>query len=213
VVSLGGDFDPDVRREVRCPDRNAEVEASCFEHPAFAELYARAVADVADRRLEPATRKAAARALAFLLRETLVDERVATDVLAALKGSLDQSRIVRTLLRALRDLLSDHERTTRWTRRVADRALREGHLPSFVSAMRILVEEPHFDGMVPALWRLSILRAVEVPQLSPCVVLYVRAYASRFPEHSWRWVRIARVRSTIACLRRRPTPADFADAE
>ncbi|NVL68004.1 hypothetical protein, partial [Escherichia coli] len=84
----------------------------------------------------------------FLLREQVVTERVTTDALTAIYRSLDLAAVVRTLLLGLRDALGDHERVTQWTRGVADRALREGHLPSFVSAVRILVELRGYDGVV-----------------------------------------------------------------
>jgi hypothetical protein len=52
---------------------------------------------VVDRRLDGRERKAAARALAFLLREGAT-ERTATDVLSVLHRSLDMPYVVRTLL-------------------------------------------------------------------------------------------------------------------
>lgn len=93
-----------------------------FEYRPFEELYSRALTDVVDRRLELAERSAAARTLAFLLREQLVSERVATDVLTALHRSLDLSKVVRTLLLGLRDALGDNEQVTEWTRGAAGRA-------------------------------------------------------------------------------------------
>lgn len=183
-----------------------------FEHPAFEALYSRLLRDVADRRLEPATRKAAARALAFLLREQLVSERVITDVLTALHRSLDLSKVVRTLLLGLVGV-SPSEKMTEWVCDVADRSLRAGHLPSFVSAMRILVDLPDYDGTVPTRWRLALLRAVEMPDVAPRILMLTRTYARRFPEESWWWLRTLRVRSTIASLRRRAKAADFAEAE
>lgn len=186
--------------------------ASPFEYPAFEGVYLSVLRDVADRRLEPATRKAAARALAFLLRERFVDEAVTTDVLIALHRSLDLSPAVRTLLLGLRTALDDHEKITQWTRAVVDRALGEGHLASFLAAMRILVEQRDYDGRVPARWRLSVLRAAEVPELNPRVLLFVREYARRFPVESWRWIRLARIRSTIAILRRHAPATAFEEA-
>lgn len=185
---------------------------SPFEHPAFETLYSQVLRDVADRRLEPATRKAAARALAFLLREQLVSERVLTDVLTALHRSLDLSKVVRTLLLGLVGV-SPPEKMTAWTKSVADLALTEGHLSSFVTAMRIVVELRDFDGTVPTRWRLSILRAAEMPDIAPRIFMLTRTYARRFPEESWWWLRTLRVRSTIASLRRRATASDSAEAE
>lgn len=181
------------------PPPTSEPESQ-FEHPAFGGFYLRVLRDVADRRLEPATRKAAARALAFLLREQLVDERVTTDVLTALHKSLDVPKVVRTLLLGL-VAVSAPEMIAEWTRAVADRALREGHFASFVTAMRILVELCDYDGTVPTRWRLAILRAVEVPELAPRVIRFTRAYARRFPAESWRWTHEARVRGMVESLR------------
>ena len=183
-----------------------------FEHPAFEALSSRVLRDVADRRLEPATRKAAARALAFLLREQLVSERVITDVLTALHRSLDLSKVVRTLLLGLVGV-SPPEKMTEWTKSVADLALIQGHLSSFVTAMRIVVELRDFDGTVPTRWRLALLRAVEMPAIAPRIFMLTRTYARRFPEESWWWLRTLRVRSTIASLRRRATASDSAEAE
>lgn len=182
-----------------------------YEHPAFGDLYARVLRDVADRGLEPETRKAAARAIAFLLREQLVTERVATDVLTAMHRSLDLPKVVRTLLLGLVGV-SAPEKIAVWTRAVADRALREGHLPSFISAMRVLVELPGYDGRVPTRWRLSILRAAENRELPRRVLLFAREYARRFPAESWRWIRLARIRSTIAILRRHVPATAFEEA-
>jgi hypothetical protein len=184
------------------PLRSSEPE-SPFEHPALEAMYTRVLRDVADRRLHERERKAAARTLAFLLRERIVDEAVATDVLTAIHRALDLSKVVRTLLLGLRDALGDHERVTEWTRAVADRSLREVHLASFVTAMRILVELRDYDGTVPTRWRLSLLRAVEVPELAPRVLRFARAYARLFPAESWRWIREARVRGMVASLRGR----------
>lgn len=171
-----------------------------FEHPAFEPLYSRVLRDVADGRLEPATRKAAARAIAFLLTERVVDEAVVTDILTALHKSLDLSKVVRTLLLALREALGDHEKIAEWTRRAVDRASKEAQLPAFVSALRVLVDLRDYDGTVPTRWRLSLLRAVEIPGLSPGLLLLTRAYGRRFGGDSW-WLRTVRVRSTIAMLR------------
>ena len=170
---------------------------SPFEHPAFELLYARALRDVADRRLDERQRKAAARALAFLLRERFVDEAVATDVLTVLHRSLDASKIVRTLLLGLVGV-SSPEKIAVWTRAVADRALREGHLPSFISAMRVLVELPGYDGRVPTRWRLSILRAAGT--LPRRVLPLAKAYARRFPSDSWPWIRRAHAGGMVAVL-------------
>lgn len=185
---------------------------SPFEYAPFESLYSLALRDTADRKLDERERKAAARAVAFLLREQLVTERIATDVLTAIRRSLDLSTVVRTLLIGLRDTLGDDERASAWTATTADRALAEGQLPSFISAMRILVELRGYDGVVPTRWRLSVLRAAEVRELAPRVLILARAYAQRFPRESWSWIRMARVRSTIASLRRRATAADFEEA-
>lgn len=186
-------------------------QESPFEHPSFELLYMQVLDHVADRRLDERQRKAAARAVGFLLREQVVNEAVTTDVLTAIHASLDLAAVVRTLLLGLVGV-SAPEKITEWTRAVADRALREGKLPSFVAAMRILVELRDYDGEVPTLWRLSILRAVEVPELAPRVLLVVKTYAHRFPEQSWPWVRQARTRSMVAVLRRRVTVAEMREA-
>lgn len=185
---------------MKTPPRPSEPEGP-FEHPVFENLYSRVIRDLADRRLDERTRKAAARALAFLLREQLLDELTSSDVLAALQRSLDAAKIVRTLLLGLRDALGDHERITEWARTAVDRALREGHLASFVAAMRILVDLRDYDGTVPTRWRLAILRAVQVPKLTPQVGLFAETYRHRFPVESWHWVSEARVRSMVASLR------------
>lgn len=180
---------------------------SAFEHPVFKHLYARVLRDVADRRLDERTRKAAGRALAFLLREQVVTERVTTDVLAVLNRTLDVSNIVRTLLLGLADV-SAPEKIAEWTRAVADRALAEGHLPSFISVMRILVELPGYDGTVPTRWRLSILRAAETQGLPRRVLLLAKAYARRFPSESWPWIRRAHAGGMVAMLVGRVTSAE-----
>lgn len=185
---------------------------NAFEYAPFASLFVVALRDAADRKLDERERKAAARAVVFLLREQLITERIASDVLTAIRRSLDLSAVVRTLLIGLRDTLGDHERASAWTAAAADRALAEGQLPSFISAMRILVELRGYDGVVPTRWRLSIVRAAEVRELAPRVLILARAYTQRFPRESWRWIRMARVRSTIASLRRRATAADFEEA-
>lgn len=189
------------------PSRASEPE-SPFEHPSFETLYARALRDVVDRRLDNRTRAAAARALAFLLREQLVTERVATDTLIALHRSLDLSKVVRALLLGLVGV-SAPEKIAEWTRAVADRALREGHQPSFISTMRILVELPGYDGTVPTRWRLSILRAAETRELPRRVLLLAKAYARRFPSESWPWIRRARAGCMIAVLVGRVTTAEI----
>lgn len=183
-----------------------------FEHPSFQPLYARVLRDVADRRLDERERKAAARTLAFLIREQLVDERVLTDVLTVLHRSLDASKIVRTLLLALVGV-SPQEKIAEWTRAVADRALAEGHLSAFSSAMHVLVELRDFDGVVPTRWRLALVRAIEIPELAPRVFLVGRPYARRFPTQSWWWIRTVRLRSTVASLRGRVTVAEMTEAK
>lgn len=200
-MTAGGGERANVPGRVTPHPRSSKAE-SPFEHPAFEALYARALRDVADRRLDERERKAAARAIAFLLREQLVTERVATDVLTAIHRSLDVSKIIRTLLLGLRDALGDHEKITEWALAVAARAIREGHLPSFITAVRILVGLHDYDGIVPTRWRLSIFRAVEIPEFAPQALLFVRAYARRFPAESWPWVREARRRGRIASLQR-----------
>jgi hypothetical protein len=180
----------------------SEQAESPFEHPALEHLYLVVLHDVADRRLDLSTRKAAARALAFLLRERVLDERTATDVLTAVHRSLDLAAGVRTLLLGLRDALGDHERITEWATAVADRAVREGQRLSFMFAMRLLVELRDYDGTVPTRWRLAILRAAEVPYLAPQVRLFCKAYAQRFTQSS-PWLQKARVVSTATFVRRR----------
>lgn len=186
------------------------LSESPFEHPAFESLYARALRDVADRRLDERERKAAARALAFLLGERLVDEAVATDLLVAIHRSVDVPNAVRTLLRALVGV-SAPEKITEWTGAVADRSLREGHLASFVTAMRILVELPGYDGTVPTRWRISLLRAIEFRELASRVLLFSKVYERRFCSDAW-WLRTARTRSMVAVLRRRATVAEMREA-
>lgn len=189
-------------------DTRTETE---FEYAPLGDVYLRALRDVGDKRLDERERKAAARAVAFLLREQLVTERAATDVLTVLHRSLDVSKVVRTLLLGLVGV-SPPEKVVAWTRAVADHALRQGHLPSFVSAMRILVELGGFDGDVPTLWRLSVLRAAEVPELTSRVLLFTTAYARRFSSESWLWVRKARAACMIASLRRRVAVAELEEA-
>lgn len=183
-----------------------------FEYAPFRGLYLQALRDLTDRRLDERERSAAARTISFLLREQLVTERVATDVLVALHQSLDVSKVVRTILLGLVGV-SAPERIAEWTRHVADRAVQARHLPSFLSAMRILVELRAYDGVVPTQWRLSILRASEIPELTPRVLLFARAYKRRFPSESWRWIRKALVGSTVSMLRRRPTAEDLREAQ
>ncbi len=182
-----------------------------FEYAPLSDLYVQALRDVGDRQLDERERKAAARALAFLLREQLVTERVATDVLTVLHRSLDVSKVVRTLLLGLVGV-SPPEKIVAWTRTVADHALREGNLSSFVSAMRILVDLGGYDGDVPTLWRLSVLRAAEVPELTSRVLLFTTAYARRFSSESWLWVRKARAACMITSLRHRVTVAELQEA-
>jgi hypothetical protein len=193
------------------PPSPTSEPGSQFEHRALDALYTRVLRDVADRRLDERTRKAAARALAFLLRERFVTEFVATNVLTAVCRSLDLSKVVRTLLLGLVSV-SAPEKIAEWTKAVAERALREGHPSSFVSAMRIIVELRDYDGTVLARWRLAIVRAVEVPELAPRVLLFARAYARRFPAESWLWVRRARAVCMLAVLRERVTVAEMPDA-
>lgn len=181
-----------------------------FQHPAFGDLYLRVLADVADRRLDEWRRLAAARALKFLLHEQPV-ERVLADVLTAVHRSLDGPRAVRTLLLGLVGV-SAPEKITEWTRAVADRALAEGQLPSFVTVMRILVELRGYDGTVPARWRISLLRAIEHRELASRVLMFVHAYMRRFPAQRWPWIQRARRRSTVALLRRRVTTAEMREA-
>ena len=184
-------------------------ETSPFRYPLLYILYIWTLRDVADRRVDPAMRTVAARVLAFLLREQPFTERVATDVLTALHKSLDMSKVVRTLLVGLRDSACDPPKVAEWTRNTADRAIREGHLASFVSAMRILIGLRDYDGTVPTRWRLSILRALDIPDLTPSVFLFARDYNRRFPQESWRWIRIVGVARIVALLRRRATASDF----
>jgi len=157
---------------------------SPFEHPAFEHLYSVVLRDVTDRRLDASTRRAAARALSFLLRERVSDERTIADVLSAVHRSLDVPTVVRTLLLALRDVLGDHEKIVEWTQAVADRALNEGHPPSFLAAMRILVELRDYDGSVPTHWRSAILKSTQSVELPSRVLRFAHAYTSRFPEKS-----------------------------
>lgn len=178
-----------------------------FEYAPFSDLYRQALRDVSDGRLDERARNAAARTIAFLLREQLVTERVATDVLVALHRSLDVSKVVRTLLLGLVDV-SAPEKIAEWTRHVAGRTVQAKHLPSFLSAMRVLVELRDYDGVVPTRWRLSILRASEIPELTPRVLRFAKAYKRRFPHESWPWIRKALHGSTILMLRRRPTAED-----
>ncbi|MBX3232011.1 MAG: hypothetical protein KIT84_20155 [Labilithrix sp.] len=163
---------------------------SAFEHPAFESLYARVLRDVADHRLDERTRKAAARALAFLLREN-IDEAVVTDVLTAVHRSLDLAAVVRSLLLGLRDALGDHERITEWTRRAADRAHAQGHVETFVSAVRVLIGLRDFDGAMPTSWQLAIIRASEDPRLRRRLLHIADGYARRFGSHA-RWGKTVR---------------------
>lgn len=184
--------------------RTAQCEPeSAFEHSAFEHLYARVLHDVADHRLDTLQRNAAARALAFLLRERLADEAVATDVLTATHRSLDLSKVVRTLLLGLRDALGPYEKITEWTRDVANRALAEGHVPSFLTALRILVGLRDYDGRVPTQWRIALLTAIETVELARRVLHFAKAYTSRFPDNSL-WLRTLRRHSAIAVLHRSP---------
>lgn len=181
------------------PSRPSEPE-SPFEYCPFGDLYLRALRDVADRRLDESSRKAAARALAFLLRERFVDERVATDVLTAIRGSLDVSKIVRTLLLGLRDALGDHEKITEWTWRAAGRAHAQRHVGSFVSAIHVLVGLRDFDGALPTNWQLLLIRAAEDPKLRRRLLHIADEYARRFGSGS-QWVRKLRARYVIRGVR------------
>lgn len=131
---------------------------------------------------------------------------------AALHQSLDLSKVVRTLLVGLRDALGDHERVTEWTLATAERVIREGRLPSFITAMRVLVGLRDFDGPVPLPWRLALFRASKDPELAPRVLLFAREYERRFPSESWWWVREARRRSIVALLRRHVTVEETREA-
>lgn len=195
------------------PARESETrETIPFGYPLFHTLYVSTVRDVADRRVDPAMRQVAARVLAFLVREQTFTERVATDVLTALHKSLDVPMVVRTLLVGLRDVAGDTPKIVEWTRNTVDRSIKEGQLPSFVTAMRILVDLRDFDGTVPTRWRLALLRGLELPGLPPRLFMFSRDYARRFPQDSW-WLRTVRVRSTIASLRRRATASDSQEAD
>ena len=187
------------------PLRPPPTPADCpFEYIAFEALFERALRDVADRRVQEMERKAAARAIAFLLREQIVTEAVATDVLVAIWKSLDVSKVTRTLLLALRDVPESHDRMTMWTTRVAERALAEAHVPSFVSALRILVGLRDYDGAMRTSWQVALLRAAELPgrRLRTRVYLLRDEYARRFGDAS-RWVRIIAVRRLIEAVRDR----------
>lgn len=166
-----------------------EPTESPFEYVPFEHLYSRALRDVADRRLDELERKAAARALAFLLRERVVTELVASDVLAALYSSLDVAKVVRTLLLGVHSVPESEERMTMWTRRTAERALAAGYTSSFVSAMRVLVGLPDYDGAVPTSWQLALLHGSKAaePHLRRRVFLVADEYARRFGRTS-RWV-------------------------
>lgn len=173
---------------MKLPSQQSEPEGP-FEYPPFEPLFDRALRDVANRRLDQLERKAAARALAFLLRERLVTELVATDVLTALYNSLDVAKIVRTLLLGLHDVPESVDRMTMWTRCAAERAIAEGHVPSLISAMRILVPLRDYDGAVPTSWQLALLHALETPDLHlrRRLFLLVEEYGRRFGRES-RWV-------------------------
>lgn len=171
----------------------AEPDECPFEYQPFEELYSQALRHVVDRRLKPGERRATARALAFLLRERVVTERVATDVLAAIHGSLDVAKVVRTLLLGLRDTLGDHERIAEWTRRIVGRAHEWRHVETFVSVTRILVGLRDFDGAVTTSWQLSLIRASEDPRLQRRVRSLADDYARRFGSEP-RWVKTVRAR-------------------
>ncbi len=125
-----------------------------------------------------------------MLREQLVTERVATDVLVAIRRSLDLHRVVRALLLGLRDALGDHEKIAEWTRDTVGRALGEAHVASFVSALRILVLLRDFAGSLPARWQLTLMDLADVPdrRLQARLSLLGKDYAERFGEGP-RWVR------------------------
>ncbi len=167
-----------------------------FEYAPFVPLFDQALRDVADRRIGDTERKAAARVLAYLLTERLVTEAVATDILVAIRKSLDVSKVVRTLLLGLRHALGDYEKITEWTMRIAGRAHAERHVESFVSAMRILVSLRDFDGGMPTNWQLSLIRALEMPDLQRRLYLLADDYASRFCSDP-RWVNTIRARRII----------------
>lgn len=170
-----------------------------FELPAFEHLYLVVLRDVSDRRLDPPARKAAARALAFLLREHPC-ERVVTDILVALHCSLDVSPVVKTLLVGLRDALGDHERIAEWTTKVAGRAHAGRRVESFISSMRVLVVLRDFDGGLPTSWQLSLLRASEDPRLQRRLLLLSDDYARRFGSEA-RWVTTVRARYLLGANR------------
>lgn len=185
------------------PSRPSRPEIR-FQHPAFGDLYARVLADVAEHKLEPAAREAAARALAFLLREQVPTERVLADVLTAVHRSLDVPRAVRTLLRGLRDAPGRRGRIMEWTRRTAERALAERHVPSFVVAMQALVGLRCYDGSLPAEWQSSLVGAFDAPGLVRAwVFCLAKEYAERFgDEHAW--VRTIRERCAAGGLHAPP---------
>ncbi len=178
----------------------AEPDECPFEYQPFEGLFNRALRDVADHRLQDTERKAAARALAFLLRERLVTEAVATDTLAALRKSLDVSNVVRTLLLGLVGV-SAPEKIAERTSRTAERALAEGHVPSFVSALRVLVDLRDYDGAMRTSWQVAVLRAVELPDpwLRRRVFVLRDEYARRFGATS-RWVRTIAVHRLVEGL-------------
>ncbi len=153
-----------------------------------------------DRRIGDTERKAAARVIAYLLTERLVTEAVATDILVAIRKSLDVSKVVRTLILGLRHALGDYEKITEWTMRIVGRAHAEQHVESFVSAMRILVNLRDFGGGMLKSWQLSLIRALEMPDLQRRLYLLADDYASRFGSDP-RWVNTIRARRIIEASR------------
>ena len=155
-----------------------------FEYVPIENLYSRALRDVVDRRLERPKREGASRAIAFALKQCVVTEAIATDVLTAIWKSVDVSKVVRTLLLGLLDADGEHERVEQWTGFVADRALAEGHVPSFLSAMRILVGLRDYDGAVRTSWQVALIQTLETTDLRLRRRVFLLANEYGRPHHA-----------------------------
>lgn len=97
--------------------------------------------------LDPSDREQAAAVIRFVAKYVAFDERLATDVMSALSEQLAAPDVVDNLLRALRRS-PEPMKLTSGLERLAVRARREGHWPSFVRIVSMMQETPTWRGHV-----------------------------------------------------------------